>query len=67
MPKGKQDFVNFYHFPDGDKSRGLMVEFLIDTGADVSAINYKTFEYLQEMRKNKIKTHPWKGDIKVNK
>ena len=64
MPKGKQDFVTFYHFPDKDKIRGLMVDFLVDKGADVSAINYKTFQYLQEMSKTKIKVHPWKGDIK---
>ena len=63
--------MNAFYFPTGDsqKDSGLEIEFMLDTGAACSIINYRTFLEIAQFRQlitvvgNKQKTKTYTGDI----
>ena len=63
--------MNAFSFPIGDsqKDSGLEIEFMLDTGAACSIINYRTFLEIAQFRqpitvvRSTQKTKPYAGDI----
>ena len=63
--------MNAFDFPTGDsqKGSGLEIEFMLDTGAACSIINYRTFLEIAQFRqpitvvRSKQKTKTYTGDI----
>ena len=63
--------MNAFYFPTGDsqKDSGLEIDFMLDTGAACSIINYRTFLEIAQFRqpitlvRSKQKTKTYTGDI----
>ena len=63
--------MNAFYFPTGDSQKysGLEIEFMLDTGAACSILNYRTFLEIAQFRqpitvvRSKQKTRTYTGDI----
>ena len=49
-------FLSLYFFPGDSKKikEGIEIQFLVDTGATVSLINNKKFQYINKLEKQKL-------------
>ena len=71
QPKHSKLSLNFFYFATGDtqKDSGLEIEFMLDTGASSSIINYRTFWEICQMQhpmkvtRSTIQTKTYSGQV----